>query len=139
MKTNKNRAPQGCRISNYKLFGFNGVNGIAEATVTDQAGRIAARINRGPQGFQAITPAMNYATEWHATEAEALAALFASGEWAYFGNATKQQPAELREFGPLGALFNWIDQHPRTASALLWIQGAALAWFAYTYNFTTTL
>lgn len=87
MKTNKNRAPQGCRITNYILFGSNGFNGIAEATVIDQAGRIAARINRGPQGFQAITPAMNYATKWHATEAEALAALFASGEWAYFGNS----------------------------------------------------
>lgn len=87
MNTNKNRAPQGCRITNYILFGLNGVNGISEATIMDQAGRIAARIYCSPQGYKAETPAMNYATEWHATEAEALAALFASGKWAYFGNS----------------------------------------------------
>ena len=48
----------------------------------------------------------------------------------------QQQPAELRELGPLGALFGWMDQHPRTAAALLWLQAAALVWAVFAYDFT---
>lgn len=133
-----NRAPKGCRVSTYKYVGIYGRYGIAEAAVIDQNGRTAARIYHGPQGYQAETPAMSYATEWHPTEAAALAALFASGEWAYFGPAaTKQhQPDQLRELGPLAALFGWMDQHPRTASALLWLQVVALIWAVFAYDFT---
>lgn len=50
--------------------------------------------------------------------------------------ATHQQPAELRELGPLAALFGWMDQHPRTASALLWLQVVALIWAVFAYDFT---
>ena len=53
---------------------------------------------------------------------------------------TPNTPAELRkEFGTFAAFFEWIDKHPRTAAALLWIQAAALVYFLYTYNFTTAL
>lgn len=45
-------------------------------------------------------------------------------------------PAELRELGPLAALFAWIERHPRTAAALLWLQVAALIWAVFTYHFT---
>ena len=37
------------------------------------------------------------------------------------------------------AALAWIEKHPRTTSALLWLQLAALAWVVYTYNFTTNL
>jgi hypothetical protein len=41
-----------------------------------------------------------------------------------------------REFGPLAGLFAWIDNNPRTSSALLWLMAAALAWVVFTYHFT---
>jgi hypothetical protein len=137
--TNTNRAPQGCRISNYKYYGFFGRNGIGEARVTDATGRTAARIYCSPQGYKAETPAMSYATEWHATEAAALAALFASGEWAYFGSPANTQQADKMhgEFDPLiGRALQWIDTHPRTASALLWLQALAVAYAVFCYDFT---
>lgn len=49
---------------------------------------------------------------------------------------TTNTPAELRELGALAPLFTWIDRHPRTTSALLWIMAAALAWAVFTYDFT---
>ena len=73
----------GCKIDNYKAFGLNGRNGITEATATDSNGRKIARIYRGPLGYQAETLAMNYASQWHATERAALSALFISKEFAY--------------------------------------------------------
>lgn len=33
-------------------------------------------------------------------------------------------------------LFRWIDRHPRTAAALLWLQAAALLYMIFAYNFT---
>ena len=45
-------------------------------------------------------------------------------------------PAELRELGALAPLFAWIDRHPRTSSALLWIMVAALIYAIFTYDFT---
>lgn len=51
-------------------------------------------------------------------------------------NRTSNTPAELRELGPLASLFAWIDRHPRTAAALLWLQVAALLWVIFSYNFT---
>lgn len=33
-------------------------------------------------------------------------------------------------------LFVWIDRHPRTSSALLWLMAAALMYAVFTYNFT---
>lgn len=33
-------------------------------------------------------------------------------------------------------LFRWLDRHPRTASALLWLMVAALVYVVFTYNFT---
>lgn len=53
-------------------------------------------------------------------------------------NNTTPAP-ELAQFGPLAALFAWIDHNPRTSSALLWLMAAALFYFVLTYNFTTTL
>ena len=44
-----------------------------------------------------------------------------------------------KEFGFLGSLFTWIDRHPRTATALLWLQIIALAYIVLTYNFTTRI
>ena len=41
-----------------------------------------------------------------------------------------------REFGPLAAVFAWIENNPRTSSALLWLMAAALAWVVITYEFT---
>ena len=35
--------------------------------------------------------------------------------------------------------FRWIDRHPRTAAALLWLQAAALLWAVFTYDFTTRI
>jgi hypothetical protein len=43
------------------------------------------------------------------------------------------------DFGPLGYLFCWIDEHPRTAAALLWLSAAALAYVVFTYDFTTRI
>ena len=34
-------------------------------------------------------------------------------------------------------LLCWIDKHPRTAAALLWLQAAALLYIVITYQFTT--
>lgn len=42
----------------------------------------------------------------------------------------------LREFGPLAALFAWIDNNPRTSLALLWLMAAALVYVVFTYEFT---
>ena len=36
-------------------------------------------------------------------------------------------------------LFRWMDPHPRTAAALLWLQAAALLYVVFSYNFTTSL
>lgn len=36
-------------------------------------------------------------------------------------------------------LFRWMDRHPRTAAALLWLQAAALAYVVFTYDFTTRI
>lgn len=44
-----------------------------------------------------------------------------------------------REFGPLAALFVWIDRHPRTSSALLWFFFALLVYTVYIYDFTTRI
>lgn len=44
-----------------------------------------------------------------------------------------------KEFGFLGNLFAWIDRHPRTVTALLWLQAAALTYIVITYNFTTRI
>lgn len=41
-----------------------------------------------------------------------------------------------REFGPLAALFVWIDRNPRTSSALLWLMAAALVYAVFSYDFT---
>ena len=41
------------------------------------------------------------------------------------------------DFGPLGYLFRWIDEHPRMTSALLWLSAAALMYAVFTYDFTT--
>ena len=41
-----------------------------------------------------------------------------------------------REFGPLAGLFAWIDNNPRTSSALLWLMAAALVYVVFTYKFT---
>jgi hypothetical protein len=45
-------------------------------------------------------------------------------------------PAELRELGALAPLFAWTDRHPKTATALLWLQIIALVYIVLTYNFT---
>ena len=52
---------------------------------------------------------------------------------------TKQEktPAQIyAEFGPVGVVFQWLDEHPRAASVLLWLQGLALAYVVFTYEFT---
>lgn len=43
------------------------------------------------------------------------------------------------DFGPLGYLFCWIDEHPRMTSALLWLSAAALMYAVFTYDFTTRI
>ena len=43
------------------------------------------------------------------------------------------------DFGPLGYLFRWIDEHPRTAAALLWLSAVALMYAVFTYDFTTRI
>ena len=43
------------------------------------------------------------------------------------------------DFGPLGYLFRMIDEHPRTAAALLWLMAAALMYAVFTYDFTTRI
>jgi len=43
------------------------------------------------------------------------------------------------EFGPLGYLFRWIDEHPRMAAALLWLMAAALMYAVFTYDFSTRI
>ena len=55
-------------------------------------------------------------------------------------NTNDNTPTEIySEFGALGYLFRWIDEHPRTAAALLWLQVAALIWAVITYDFTTRI
>ena len=42
-----------------------------------------------------------------------------------------------RDLDPITrAALVWIERHPRTTSALLWLQLAALAYIVYNYNFT---
>ena len=48
----------------------------------------------------------------------------------------RERAALLRQLGPLGLLLAWLDRHPRTAAALLWLMAAALFWVVFTYNFT---
>ena len=44
----------------------------------------------------------------------------------------------LQHLDPISrAACRWIEKHPRTSSALLWLQAAALAYGVYNYNFTT--
>ena len=43
------------------------------------------------------------------------------------------------DFGPLGSLFRWIDEHPRMTSALLWLMAAVLMYAVFTYDFTTRI
>ena len=50
---------------------------------------------------------------------------------------TNNTPAPV-VFG-LDWLFRWIDRHPRTAAALLWLQAAALVWAVWSYDFTTRI
>lgn len=51
---------------------------------------------------------------------------------------TQNTPAHVQELGaPLAALLAWLDRHPRTAAALLWLQAAAILYAVITYNFTT--
>ena len=140
MKTTNN-TPTVKRISAYTFTGFLGLSGIGQAIATDENGRKVANLLHHPEkGYQAETPAMSYATDWHPTEAAALRALFASGEWAYFGNAKTATPAAngAQHLDPISrAACRWMERHPRTTSALLWLQAAALAYIVYNYNFTT--
>ena len=48
----------------------------------------------------------------------------------------RERAALVRQLGPLGLLLDWLDRHPRTASALLWAMGLALAYVVFTYEFT---
>ena len=48
----------------------------------------------------------------------------------------RERAALVRQLGPLGLLLDWLDRHPRTASALLWAMAAALVYVVFTYNFT---
>ena len=48
----------------------------------------------------------------------------------------RERAALVRQLGPLGLLLDWLDRHPRTASALLWTMGLALAYVVFTYEFT---
>lgn len=54
-------------------------------------------------------------------------------------NTQNTTPAKIRQELPptLAAFFGWIDRHPRTAAALLWLQTAAILYAVITYNFTT--
>lgn len=45
-------------------------------------------------------------------------------------------PVNYNAVPGLSWLFAWIDRHPRTASALLWLLGFALLWVVFTYRFT---
>lgn len=47
-----------------------------------------------------------------------------------------KQESIFAEFGPLAGFFSWIDRHPRTSSALLWLMVAALVWVVFSYDFT---
>jgi len=49
---------------------------------------------------------------------------------------TNDNRAELRELGALAPLLEWMDRHPKTAAALLWLQALALAYVVFTYRFT---
>ena len=49
---------------------------------------------------------------------------------------TTNTPAEVRELGALAALLAWMDRHPRTATAIMWLLFAALAYAVVTYDFT---
>lgn len=54
-------------------------------------------------------------------------------------NTQNNTPAELQELGALAPLFAWLNRHPRTAAALLWLQAAALVYVVFTYDFTTRI
>ena len=49
---------------------------------------------------------------------------------------TTHNPAPVAGFG---WLFEWIDNNPRSSSALLWLLLAAFVAAVYCYRFTTTL
>lgn len=53
-------------------------------------------------------------------------------------NTNNSRPANIYgEFDPLiGRALQWIDAHPRSASALLWLQALALAYVVFCYDFT---
>ena len=48
----------------------------------------------------------------------------------------RERAALIRELGPLGHVLAWLDRHPRTSSALLWLLGLLLAWTVFNYRFT---
>lgn len=51
----------------------------------------------------------------------------------------KNNPAELRELGPMASVFAWLDRHQTVATVLLWLQLIALAYVVITYDFTTRI
>lgn len=50
---------------------------------------------------------------------------------------TNENPAIYKEFLFLGSFLRWIDQHPKAAAALLWLQGLLIAFAVFNYHFTT--
>lgn len=43
----------------------------------------------------------------------------------------------LQHLDPISrAACKWMEEHPRTVNAILWIQFAALAYVVYNYHFT---
>ena len=48
----------------------------------------------------------------------------------------KTNEAIYMEFGLMGKVFKWADEHPRMSNVLLWLMGLAVAWVVFTYEFT---
>ena len=41
-----------------------------------------------------------------------------------------------QEFGPLGYMLKWVDEHPTWSNIILWLMGLALVYVVFTYEFT---
>lgn len=48
-----------------------------------------------------------------------------------------QEKELLKEFGPMGYVFKWVERHKTLTDIILWLEILALGWVVFTYNFTT--
>lgn len=54
-------------------------------------------------------------------------------------NSNTADNSLYNEFGKLGKVFKWLDEHPKFDLLFFWVNILALIYAVLTYNFTTAL